>query len=499
MQTDFILLRDQLEGFLLSIKGEKEKNSATEKNLKFTRALEGEETNFLFTLIGIANDQNVPQLENLTRFKSIKPETTSKEIELITLDKFSKENETVINKEAKPLNDYRESNLRINACSGGNAISPIMVLKQVLGLQKSEEVIEQVGVTSSESPRATDSFEELGADFLKVNGKPQSPDQSSEKAALVEEGWFFEKDRLSNLRTGLQDVSEGRMYKGMIDRAERHLPVEGYLLGSGFNDSRLRVFIDEATRGAKDGLNKKNFLCKSDLNFHEAKELKKSLTTSLKTGRLHPGIGLDPQYIKAMNMKTGFFDRNFSPNEAVRIESDIQGNAFLFTNSHSSERSLLETDVLINETDTTQKPFQTEVLKQIVERAVLNLNGNKKEIKINLKPEFLGHLKMKISTENHQVMVRILTEIPMVKEIIESNISQLKTALENNGLEVDRFDVFVAPDSGQNCSEDETPLCLKSEGETDEEEADGALVEKSEEPDKFLEQEEGANLVDFFA
>ncbi len=56
---------------------------------------------------------------------------------------------------------------------------------------------------------------------------------------------------------------------------------------------------------------------------------------------------------------------------------------------------------------------------------------------------------MKITTENHLVTVRILTELPVVKEMIENNISQLKTDLQSHGLEIDKLDVSVANDSQQ--------------------------------------------------
>ena len=74
----------------------------------------------------------------------------------------------------------------------------------------------------------------------------------------------------------------------------------------------------------------------------------------------------------------------------------------------------------------------------------MNLKNGRSEFKIDLKPETLGHLKMQILTENHHVTIRILTENHSVKEMIENNLAHLKANFQNQGLEIQKFDVSVA-------------------------------------------------------
>ena len=90
-----------------------------------------------------------------------------------------------------------------------------------------------------------------------------------------------------------------------------------------------------------------------------------------------------------------------------------------------------------------------EVMTQIVDKAVVQVRNGQKEMKIQLKPSFLGQMKMRIITENQQVTIRILTESPAVKDVIENHLYQLKADLGNHGLSVDRVDVFVSSDSNQ--------------------------------------------------
>jgi hypothetical protein len=83
---------------------------------------------------------------------------------------------------------------------------------------------------------------------------------------------------------------------------------------------------------------------------------------------------------------------------------------------------------------------------QIVKRAVVKFKNERSEIKIDLKPEFLGNVRMQILTENQQVSVRILAESPVVRDMLEGGLQQLKTELNQQGLQVERLEVSVSED-----------------------------------------------------
>ncbi|PID39982.1 MAG: hypothetical protein CR984_05595 [Proteobacteria bacterium] len=94
-----------------------------------------------------------------------------------------------------------------------------------------------------------------------------------------------------------------------------------------------------------------------------------------------------------------------------------------------------------------EKAFQTTVMDQVVDRAALRTVQGRSEVQIRLKPEYLGNVQMNISTDKEQVVVRIMTDQPVVKEIIETHLHHLKTELGNQGLTIDRFDIAVNPDA----------------------------------------------------
>jgi len=99
--------------------------------------------------------------------------------------------------------------------------------------------------------------------------------------------------------------------------------------------------------------------------------------------------------------------------------------------------------------DTAAAPGKTDVFDQIVQRAAVQVKSGQGEMRIDLKPEFLGHVRLQIVTENQQVSVRILTELPMVRDMIESSIQQLKSDLQQQGLQVERVEVAVSDDPRQ--------------------------------------------------
>jgi hypothetical protein len=89
------------------------------------------------------------------------------------------------------------------------------------------------------------------------------------------------------------------------------------------------------------------------------------------------------------------------------------------------------------------------VFEQIVQRAAVQLKNDQGEISIDLKPDFLGRVRMQILTENQQVSVRIVAELSAVRDMIETGLHQLKSELQSQGLQVERLEVAVADDQRQ--------------------------------------------------
>ena len=111
--------------------------------------------------------------------------------------------------------------------------------------------------------------------------------------------------------------------------------------------------------------------------------------------------------------------------------------------------------------DSAVKTFQSTVMDQIVDKAAIRSIHGRSEIQIQLKPEFLGNVQMNIAADKEQLVVRIMTDRPVVKEIIETHLHHLKTELQHQGLTIDKFEVMVNPDANQQHSREQFAQMFK--------------------------------------
>ncbi len=93
--------------------------------------------------------------------------------------------------------------------------------------------------------------------------------------------------------------------------------------------------------------------------------------------------------------------------------------------------------------DTSEPVNKDDVFAQIVEKAKVSLNHGNGEMEVNLKPDHLGKLHLKVSVENQLVTAKFVAESQQVKEIIETNLNQLRRNLQDNGIQVDQLMVSV--------------------------------------------------------
>jgi len=274
--------------------------------------------------------------------------------------------------------------------------------------------------------------------------------------------------------------------------------VENANARTGVEESKINnsphIFHDEI----KDSeINKKDPLLKISTDIKEKEQesdsLKKDNTSDKNASQS------DKEFInlKEAGLKPKAFGNEFSAGKIIPLESESKDSGIILPKNLSGDKSPEEV-MPGRENRLTSNISRAGTLNQIVEKAALNLKNGKSEIRIDLKPEFLGSVRMKITTENHLLTVRILTELPIVKEMIENNISQLKTDLQNNGLEIDKLDVSVANDSQQRgkgfekadfLSEKENSDVRDNKADPAEEKGRGSLLKES----------TAGNGLDFFA
>jgi flagellar hook-length control protein FliK len=109
----------------------------------------------------------------------------------------------------------------------------------------------------------------------------------------------------------------------------------------------------------------------------------------------------------------------------------------------------------VNTTDTVTHAQQTvnqqegtpvnkgELFSQIVEQAKVMVHEGQSTMELSLKPEHLGKLKMRIAVEHQMVTAHFTVESEQVKQIIETNLVQLRKMLQDAGAQIQNLNVSI--------------------------------------------------------
>ena len=185
--------------------------------------------------------------------------------------------------------------------------------------------------------------------------------------------------------------------------------------------------------------------------------------------------------------------------KVVKLEAGTNDNGQLASQSPTLDKTLESTSAP-KEAEAGQRELRTQTMEQIVRRAVIQVRDGQHEARIDLKPDFMGHVRMQVITENQQVTVKILTEFGFVKDLIENNIQQLKADLQNQGLDVDKLDVSVSRDSHDNKHRQQNAEHARNLRPQDKSNDHGnSRDEHQEQARRSAPSAEGLSTVDYFA
>lgn len=90
---------------------------------------------------------------------------------------------------------------------------------------------------------------------------------------------------------------------------------------------------------------------------------------------------------------------------------------------------------------------KTEIIQQIVKKAEVVLTDTHSEMRMQLEPENLGKLTLKLAVEKGIVTAKFIAESHQVKQIIESSFNELRDMLQEKGLAVQNFSVSVGQEN----------------------------------------------------
>jgi flagellar hook-length control protein FliK len=100
-----------------------------------------------------------------------------------------------------------------------------------------------------------------------------------------------------------------------------------------------------------------------------------------------------------------------------------------------------QSNLNILKTKSTFKNLPNYVTQQVSKSLVRAINQGENTLRIQLKPPELGRLMITIDNSGSNIKINIMTENHAARDILTSNVNELRTVLSNSGVNLERFDV----------------------------------------------------------
>ncbi|MBL0716727.1 MAG: flagellar hook-length control protein FliK [Desulfosarcina sp.] len=252
----------------------------------------------------------------------------------------------------------------------------------------------------------------------------------------------------------------------------------------------------DGNSGNREKFNKKEFFGKAELKALPQNKFNKASLHTLEGGAANLASETSSKIDAPVFTTTEYFKNKDLNSSNLQMPGEKIESGHIFPKISFSEQSAttVKADIPL------QKPAAAEVLPQIIDNALLTLRKGQSEMRISLKPESLGRINLKIVTDNHHVLVKIIAENPHVKELIENNLHHLKSELGTHGLAIDKFDVFMAGDFNRNSGKEGNNEFFKMKNRKYSGGDSGQTpTDELEAPASLVEQDNGSNLVGVFA
>lgn len=270
-------------------------------------------------------------------------------------------------------------------------------------------------------------------DQLNMNEEnlPQEKEGVSLKDAVIDKEVFPEpktvsdKKEIKSLSNDTNDTKDTRnsLTKEMLDKKFNDLDINKKVSGEenkSFNQT------DEEF-----GFNQKAI---SDVGEIVSKRVSAETSDAQqKTRDISLGFESEKESKKIDSLEMKNKDMDMGMDDSDGFMKDVQKTHDIHSGSKSIQNHRLDSTVLDQIIDKMKKP-------------VFNLGKN--EMKLSLKPEFLGEVKMDISIEKNVFRADVTVDNSMVKDILDGNLDKLKQSLESQGLQMEKFSVSVGHDQG---------------------------------------------------
>lgn len=162
-------------------------------------------------------------------------------------------------------------------------------------------------------------------------------------------------------------------------------------------------------------------------------------TASGETGN---GVTFDENTDKSLS-KTQI-DSSFDDSDEHVLQHDdaLSDNSTL--HASVSEQLNIDTSFEMSQSQSHSRVDTTDIIRQIVDSISISNTTEESAIELQLTPESLGRMYINISQKNSEISARIAVSNEAVKEALQTQMVNLKEALNNSGIRVNEVEITVA-------------------------------------------------------
>lgn len=140
-----------------------------------------------------------------------------------------------------------------------------------------------------------------------------------------------------------------------------------------------------------------------------------------------------------------------NPNETLLTQDTNQNFNYVNTsyNYQQFQQQVIVDDIVSNISNASSTKDVHQIINQIVDKIKVDIKPDVSEMKLLLKPDTLGELSLKITTQNNIVTAQFVAESQQVKEVLQANFNNLKDTLQQLGLIIDEISVSVGQQNSE--------------------------------------------------
>jgi flagellar hook-length control protein FliK len=211
------------------------------------------------------------------------------------------------------------------------------------------------------------------------------------------------------------------------------------------NNSENKVMSQGIDNFGEKKSDKKNIISKNlsstNLNMKNDENVnRKENKEIIKFGNLQD----NPESSEYKNIEKSAFQQigKHEEKEGIAIKDKTASNTIINLNEKNIENT---SDIAKNENNSEIK--RNEIVNQIVDKCLITVKDGQSKINIRLKPDFLGPLKLNITAENNQISIKMISDNIITKDLLENSIYNLKSELQNHGLDVGKLDIILTDEN----------------------------------------------------